>query len=472
MTGWSAILITGYILNFMLARWFQLGIVGDYGTVMTVLLWIEIFVITGLPIAVQKHVSAREGDAYGILWAAMRLQFALVTGLTIALILAAPLFAAAFRDPRLTFYFRLAFLNLPFYGFFHLLVSFHNGQRRFGKQAVCYVFYGSAKLGFVLLACGFHRTLGAAFAGNILGSAFGLALAYALLDDRKVHPPALNRELIRFALPSLFYSLMIQLLMSVDLWSVRFFLGDEASGAYFMAATLSRIPYYLLAGLSAVMLPTISLGLSAGALEWVRDTIRNAVRFSMMLLIPVSVLLAVYSREILRTLFNVRYVVAGPALELLVWAMAALALMTLFLTLINADGRPKTSFLIAGLSVVLDLVLNALLVPKMGIAGAALAALVSVSAGAIWGAFNVLKKFHAVPTARSALNLGLASAGLLGCTLAIRTGGFGFVGIGLFGTAVFGLVLLISGEIRREDMVILSVKTKADGGVPAPPDSI
>jgi Na+-driven multidrug efflux pump len=124
------------------------------------------------------------------------------------------------------------------------------------------------------------------------------------------------------------------------------------------------------------------------------------------------------------------------------------------------------------LSPVLDLVLNALLVPKTGIAGAALAALASMSAGAIWGAFNVLKKFHAMPTVRSALDLGLASAGFLGCILAIRTGGFGFVGIGLLGTAVFGLVLLISGEIRREDMVILSVRTKADGGVPAPPDSI
>lgn len=471
MTGWSAILITGYVLNLVLARLFRLGTVGDYGTVMTVLLGVEIFVITGLPIAVQKYVSAREKDAYNILWAAMRLQLVLVSCLTVLMILSAPFLAAVFRDPGLTPYFRLAFLNLPFYGFFHLLVSFHNGQRRFGKQAACYIFYGTAKLAFVLLLCYFHRMLEAAFVGNILGSAASLVLAYVLLENKKIHAPELDRELLRFALPSLLYSLMTQLLMSVDLWTVRYFLGDEASGVYFVAVMLSRIPYYLLAGLSAVMLPTISSGLSSGALEWVRDTIRNAVRYSMMLLIPVSILLTVYSSKIIRLLFPVRYVPARSALEILGWAMSSLALMTLFLTLINADGRPKKSFLIAGCAVVLDMILNVVLVPKTGITGAALAALVSVSAGTLWGAFDIIRKFRAVPFVRSIGKLGWATACLLGCTLTIRSGGICFIGIGALGVFVFGLILFISGEIRKEDLAIFSMKAKTDVGVSASWDS-
>jgi O-antigen/teichoic acid export membrane protein len=55
--------------------------------------------------------------------------------------------------------------------------------------------------------------------------------------------------------------------------------------------------------------------------------------------------------------------------------------MTLFLTLINADGRPRKSFLIAGAAAAADLALNLALVPRLGIRGAAVASLIACGAG-------------------------------------------------------------------------------------------
>ena len=469
MAGWAAILVTGYLLNLVLARWFATESFGNYGFVMAVLMWFEIFVINGMPIAVQKFVSARGKDAYAILWTSMRVQFALVTVLTVILLASAPLFAAAFRDPKLTPYFRLAFLNIPFYGFFHLLVSFQNGLRKFGKQAFCYAFYGSAKLGCSLALCYFHRSLESALIGNALGSAASVGLAYLMLEDKTIRPPLRVMELVRYATPALAYSLMAQLLMSIDFWSVKYFLGEKACGYYNTASILSRIPFYLLAGLSAAMLPTISSEIAEGALVRVRNTIRNATRYSLMLLIPVSVWLTVYSREIAALLFKSKFAPSGAAMEFLVWAFSSMALMTLFLTLINAHGRPRRSFLISGAAAVLSVVLNLMLVPRMGIRGAALASLISITLGAAAGMADVFIRFRAVFPAASVARIGFATAGLLAAVLCIRTGGSGFIAVGILGTLVYGGLLLLSGEINRDDLILLRGQSYAVLSTPPEP---
>jgi stage V sporulation protein B len=467
MTGWFAILVTGYGLNLVLARWFPLGSFGDYGTVMTLLLWIEIFVITGLPFAVQKFVSAHETEGRSIFWAALRIQAAVTLGLTALLVLSAPLFAGLFRDARLTPYFRLAFLNLPFYGFFHLVVSYHNGRRSFAKQGFCYVFYGLAKLGSVLLLCRFHPSLESAFAGNILGSALSLAFAWALVNDRGARPSRFGRELIRFALPALLYSLMTQLLMSVDLWSVRTLFGDKASGQYYVAATLSRIPYYALAGLSAVLMPVISEALSSGAVDRAGRTMRNAVRYAAILLVPLCLLMTVYRKEILTLLFPDRFLPAGPVLGVLACAMTAMALLNMLLTLISADGRPSQSSRIAAASVAADLGLIALLAPRYGAPGAAWASLAAIGLACVWGAADILRKYAAFPGLPSIGRIGLATAGLLACLLLIPVRGREFIAAGAAGIAVFGGVLLLTGELRRDDLKVFS---PSPGPVP-PPES-
>jgi O-antigen/teichoic acid export membrane protein len=470
MTGWFAILVTGYLLNFFLARWFATESFGNYGFVIAVLMWFEIFVINGIPIAVQKFVSARGKDAYSILWTSLRVQFVLVAVLMVLLMVSAPLFAAAFRDPKLTPYFRLAFLNIPFYGFFHLLVSFQNGLRRFGKQAFCYAFYGSAKLGCAFALCYFHRSLESALIGNALGSAASVGLAYFMLEDKKIHPSLNAVELIRYAAPALAYSLTAQLLMSIDFWSVKYFLGEKACGYYNTAGILSRIPFYLLLGLSAAMLPTISSGIAEGALVRVRNTIRNATRYSLMLLIPVSVWLTVYSREIASLLFKSKFAPSGAAMEFLVWAFSSMALMTLFLTLINADGRPRRSFLISGAAAVLSVVLNLLLIPRMGIRGAALASLISITLGTTAGMADVFIRFRIAFPVGSIARIGFATAGMLAAMLCIRTGGSGFIAIGILGTLGYGGLLLLSGEINRDDMILL--RGRSDVIPSAPPEPL
>ena len=121
--AWSVVVLTGYVFNVWLARTFTADQYGVYGVVMAVLVWIEIVIINGLPYAVQKFVASDSENAGAILHAAGRIQAVVAVILFAVSYLAAPLIAAFFRDARLTWLFRLAFVDILVYGFFHLLAS-------------------------------------------------------------------------------------------------------------------------------------------------------------------------------------------------------------------------------------------------------------------------------------------------------------------------------------------------------------
>ena len=226
VAAWSSMMLTGYILNVWLGRYFGPEGYGIYGLVISVLMWMEIFVITGLPYSVQKFIASNEEEADSILWTAFQFQFVFTLGLTAICLVIAPLLASLFEDTRLNGYFRVAFLNVFFYGMFHIFVSFQNGKRRFGKQAWLLVIYSTGKLCFVLLFVLLFRSLMGAFLANAAASLIGLGAGYYFLGENRRwrDVEAYDAQaLIRFATPTLIYSLMINLLLYIDLWMVRYF---------------------------------------------------------------------------------------------------------------------------------------------------------------------------------------------------------------------------------------------------------
>ena len=134
--GWAIWIIAGYFINIGLARYLGPEMYGIYGLVMSVLLWLEIFIITGVPYAVQKFVASDEKNAYSILRTAGFIQGTVIGFLLVFSFFAAPLLANLFDDKRLILYFRVAFINILFFGIYYLYVSFQNGLRNFGRQSL------------------------------------------------------------------------------------------------------------------------------------------------------------------------------------------------------------------------------------------------------------------------------------------------------------------------------------------------
>jgi O-antigen/teichoic acid export membrane protein len=451
------LLFTGYVLNVLLARYLGPESYGIYGLVMSVLLWIEIVVINGLPYAVQKFISSDESRSGAILWTAGQMQFvvaAVLFGLSFAL---APFIANFFKDARLVIWFRVAFIDILVYGFFHIFSSYQNGLRHFGKQALLLIVYGLSKLGFVIFFIFVTRTLTGVFLANVAGSIVGLIMSLLFLG-KDIQIGAYDRlQLIRFAFPSLLYFLMMNLLLYIDLWVVNYFLGKTTGGYYVAASTIARIPYFVVFGLSATVLPTLSNKLKSGVLSEAKTTIQSSFKLFLLMALPLGIVITLFPRDIIVFIYSVVYIQSGSILPIFVWGMIFLAFFSILTTIINADNAPHISFWIAVLTVLIDVICNVKLVPVYGIIGGAFATTATVGFGVLIAILYVYRRFRFLLDPRSSLRIGAAGLVLLGAIKLSQGFHLHFLLGGLIGLILYGLVLLMLKVIVVEDLYDFSL---------------
>jgi len=454
--GWTTQLCAGYFLNFWLGR--KLGVegYGTYGVVMSILLWIEVGVISGLPTAIQKFVSANESRAMSIMKAAARIQFWYITIIFFLSFLAAPLIAEGLKDSNIAFYLRIAVLDVWIYGFFFMILSLQNGLHRFGIQAILIGVYGISKLAFVILLVSVMGSVTGAFVANMVGSAVGLGIGLWFVRTAHIQKESSGfeiRVLLKFAAPVALFSIVINLLLNVDLWCVKYFLEAKQSGLYVSASTIARIPYFIFFGLSATVLPVLSGALSENNLEKIKRTIQTAFRFLFLLAAPICVITLAYAGEIITVLFGQDFKLGGDILRILIWGMSLLAFFFLMTTIINADNRPVVSLIITGITLLIDIGLNVVLVPKLKAPGGAISTTAAITVGSIIAGIVIFKRFKTFFSIRTVLRGG-AAAGLiylLSQFIRVQGGVVIIAGCGLM--ILYVALLLLFGEISKDEIL-------------------
>jgi O-antigen/teichoic acid export membrane protein len=450
--GWGCVLVIGYVYHFILTRQLPVADYAVYLLVMSILQWFEIILINGLPYAVQRYASASPDQSDAILKFAMKAQAGVSVLLFGSTFLFAPQIAGLFKDPGLVPFIRLAVLDIPFIGFFHLLVSFENSRKAFHRQALLLVSYAVAKLGIgIVLVLKMHSANGALWA-NPLSAVIGAAIGFVLLRSKADQRFEQAAAMIHFTLPSVLYFLVLQLLLNMDLWLVKYFLGSDVVGFYGVAALLAKIPFYLFIGVSATLLPILSSSLSAGNHDAALATISQAMRFLWLLLAPVAVLISARSYDLITVLFKPEFADGAPVLSVLIWGVTLLSFINLFTTILNADHRPGLSFVLIFATVLLAVILNRILIPQYGAIGAAMAMLVSLATGALSSFFLIFRKFRIHFPLLSFARISLSALILWPLSRIFPV--HGFAGIALLGTGVivYAALLFFSKEIDREEI--------------------
>ena len=404
IASWMVFSLSGFILNFWLGR--TLGPVnyGFYGLVMSVLTWIEIIIINGVPYAVPKFIASSRQDSDAILRVSLEMQFLLSVILFVLSYFLAPFIAALFHQSALTVLFRIAFVDILFYGFYHLLASYQNGLGQFKKQSFLICIYSISKLFFVVLLVSWQRSLAGAFWANVGGSVCGLWAGLLMIRVKKVSRFSW-KALSRFALPALGYFLLFSLLFYIDLWFVKSSLDDKTCGYYVAASTISKIPYYIFLGLSATLLPGIASYFSSGQFKKTTQIIQSGIRFFFIVAIPLAIMVTNLGTKLIMLFYSSEFASSGAILSILIWAMTLLALLALLTTALNAINKPHASMYIAFVTVMIDIFLNKMLIPKQGALGAAWAAVFSIMIGVITNYFVLKRHVNQLIDFRSALRI-------------------------------------------------------------------
>jgi O-antigen/teichoic acid export membrane protein len=228
--------------------------------------------------------------------------------------------------------------------------------------------------------------LGFSLTGVFIGFAVAPIVGFlmGILLTKKAKPSGKFdwKKLADFAWPVIIFSVAISFLISADLFSVKSLLGQNTETGYYNAATtIARVPYTILGVVCSALFPIISGTMARKEKAKTKMYIKETLRYVLMILMPLTLLVAATSKDIINILYTEEYISASGPLSILMVGFLFLTVFSIFASVVCAEGKPKYTMALSLLLVAISLILNRILIPIYGLSGAAYATLISCLIG-------------------------------------------------------------------------------------------
>jgi O-antigen/teichoic acid export membrane protein len=160
-----------------------------------------------------------------------------------------------------------------------------------------------------------------------------------------------------------------------DIFLVNIFLAPAAAGIYVVAVTLSEKLWVVSTAASTVLAPRIS---QLASDEDARKRLTPLVsRVVLLITLICTIVLAIIARPLIAVLFGDQYVDSVLPLLLLLPGIFILGVAKVWANDIGARGRPEINMYISLAALFFNIIGNVILIPRFGLAGAAIATTIS-----------------------------------------------------------------------------------------------
>jgi len=380
-----------YLTQIGLARWlggYQYGIYAYAWSWIVVLgfmapLGLNVLMVRNLPdYQVRRRFARLAGQ---IRWTPLAVMVAgsAFAGLTACLIL---LFRNAIGPDR-WLPLILAAACLPF---FALSVLYEGIGRGFGWPLVAYgpgyVLRPVLFVAMLTMATVFGIRMNAGFAMGLMLAACMAALLWQKLTIARHIPATIATATPRYhpaawlaaAMPFLAIETCYLILSNADVLMLGYFAPPEQVGRYFAAVRTCSFLGYIPFAVAGLALPRFSEFNSRGDRAGLARYVRSMVRWSFAAALAGAALLALIGRPVLAS-FGEDFVQAYPALLILLAGILIRVSTGPVEYLVAMNGHRGPTMVIIATAAVLSIALNFLLIPPLGIVGAALATALAVT---------------------------------------------------------------------------------------------
>lgn len=456
-------MVSGYGIAVTLAYLLTVEDYGIYRIVINTVSIINAVIVTGTYQTVSKYVSQEPENADSIKWKALGLQLYVGGAATLGFFLFAPVTASLLNDPRLTGWLRLASLITLSYSFYSVYTGYFNGKRQFGVQAGLDITYSTLKLGFIVLLAWLGFGVTGSVAGFALAAASVLAASAIIArgDDRKGEARA--GQLFSFQSYVLLFTFVITLLQRVDLMLIKALSSPDATtasenaGYYSAALDIANLTYQIVVSVTFVIFPLVSQSTFADDRKRTQGYISNTLRYTLMVMALTATLFSSCAGGVLRVIYREAFQAGSSALRIVAFGMLFFGVLYVITTIISASGQPRISLLLGVITLVLSTVLNALLIPVYGLAGAATATTASMLTGSLVAGAYVWRRFRALMSLASFFRIAGSAGAIYAASLLFSPASKLLIIGQLFALSVAYLVaLVLTGELGRDDLRLIS----------------
>ena len=295
-------------------------------------------------------------------------------------VLSKPLAIAVFGGVDAAFYIRISVLLIFLAAVDQIMIKYFAGFRQIKKYSAFLISQTIGEIALIayLVLSGFGL-FGAIISLLIVRAVTSVIGFLWIKSDINISKPSFSviKVYFPFTLPTILTGLSYWLINLGDRYVIGYFMGASAVGIYSASYSLGAILLFFYAPLTGTLFPAIVKSYESNKIQEVKTYLKYSLKFLLMFLVPSFFGLSILSKSLLVTLATLEF-----ANAYIVVSIVALATLLYCCSFINASvlallKETKKVGIIFGASALINVVLNIVLVPRIGILGAAIATLVT-----------------------------------------------------------------------------------------------
>lgn len=370
-------------------------------------------------------------------------------------ILAEPLATAVFGGAGATYFVKIsAFLILLTTMdqiIFQYFISFRQMERYSGFMILEAI--GEVLLIGYLVLSGFG--LFGAIVSLLFVRAFIFILGFLLVKSEiTLTTPSLSviKPYLTFTLPLIPFTLSFWMINSGDRYAIGYFMGADAVGIYSACYALGSLVGFFYSPMALLLFPAITNLYENNKIPELKNHLKYSLKFFLMFGVPSLFGLSILSKSLLRTLTTPEFIGGYMLVPIVALGVILSKSGNLFSEILVLFKRTKMMSLLYGLSALINLAMNIILVPMIGISGAAIATLITFTVQ------SILLYFISFKLLSFDLNLKFIAKSVLSSVImgyviwemnplgAVNI----LISIGIGAAVYFGVLLLLKGFTKEE----------------------
>jgi len=267
-------------------------------------------------------------------------------------------------------------------------------------SAVVNVVNNVTRVGFVVaftvLGLGVVGAMMGYLVGAMLAAGVGIALLYRrfyVTYDDDGGEKTLRNRMLRYSIPLTASTSASILDNRIDTVLVGFFLNPVAVSYYVLSKQISEFVLVPAGSLGFSVSPTYGEQKANDALEEAARIYESTLQYVLLLYIPAAVGLILVADPAIRLVFGADYAGAVPVLQLMAIYVIFQAITNVTTNGLDYLGRASDRAIAKGVTSAANAVLNVLLIPRFGVAGAAFATVITYG---IYTAVNVFVMYREI----------------------------------------------------------------------------
>ncbi|GEM_PF-1866211 len=210
------------------------------------------------------------------------------------------------------------------------------------------------------------------------------------------------REVLDVAFTMIFTGLSLFLFTQADIWIVGMFTTTESVGIYGVTVRLVTLVAFSLGAFSTIIPPIMSSVHASGDMNELKRVVRESTRWILSTAMPIILILTLEGNLILKYFFGDEFISGYTALLILCAGQLINAGSGLVGYLLQMTGGHRSLMKITVFWGILNVLLNTVLVPVWGIAGAALSTSFCLAMVNVTAVFVVYRKLSVYTLAKGA----------------------------------------------------------------------